>query len=198
MWYLLLPFESRQEWTCDCVCEVIRCRICTVSFSLYDLEILLPFLLRWQLESKAAGISRCSRPQPHYRTASTRSAEEPLCLNPPAPAHRWGGPSHNVPQPSLPRVILLVAQKHRGSKRTEKGGWRWFSVLNHPIKSNLNYVFSVQDQRELWWVNKHGQIPWEKWLHVAPSLQMALFGNLHISRYNERHLHSAALGDEAY
>ena len=31
--------------------------MCTVSFSLYNLEILLPFLLRWQLENKAAGIS---------------------------------------------------------------------------------------------------------------------------------------------
>ena len=32
-------------------------RVCTVSFSLYNVEILLPFLPRWQLENNAAGVS---------------------------------------------------------------------------------------------------------------------------------------------
>lgn len=46
--------------------------MCTVSFSLYNLEILLPFLLRWQLENKAAGISLevcdpSGPPQPLYK-----------------------------------------------------------------------------------------------------------------------------------
>lgn len=72
MWCLVLPFESCQEWTCAFVCEVVRGRMCTVSFSLYNLEILLPFLLRWQLENKAAGISLevcdpSGPPQPLYK-----------------------------------------------------------------------------------------------------------------------------------
>lgn len=46
--------------------------ICTVSFSLYNLKILLPFLLRWQLENNTSGISLDVRapstlPHPLYK-----------------------------------------------------------------------------------------------------------------------------------
>ena len=83
---------------CDFVREIFKCRICTVSFSLYNLGILLPFLPRWQLENKAMGISLdVNDPSSTTSTPFTMSTKEDLHQNPSVSAHRWGGLSNTIP-----------------------------------------------------------------------------------------------------